>query len=95
MTREQESYTCDKHLTEPRPQKLERTLKQKRLGFEFADLVSTNEEYFHLCKKFHENGTIISFSDPCFWETSTSVVFVIFSCGCKMNINVGWLKKIN
>ena len=89
------NYTCDKHLTEPRPkERLIRTLEQQRLGFEVNDRVELTDEY----KKYVNNqemgiGVIVKFKDPYEWEQGHSTSLVDWACGCNDWLDVGWLKK--
>lgn len=88
------SYTCDLHLTSPRPEeKPKRTLSEMRKGLTENDAVVTVKGYNLISSKQHGIGSISSFKDPADWETSDSTAFVLFECGCKIWLDVGWLKK--
>ena len=89
-------YTCDAHLTSPRPEKKPvRTLSQMRLGFEVGDRVEVTDEYTKCFRPSPAKGigVIVSFKDPYEWEKGHSVASADFPCGYKDNLNVAWLKK--
>lgn len=89
------SYTCDTHLTSPRPiPKPKRTSAEMRLGLEVDNRVVVTDKYTKVFpdKKPHGVGVIIKFQDRYRWETNNSTAFIEFSCGCGIWLDTSWLK---
>ena len=92
---------CSKHKS---PDELintddKRTVEEKRRYFKEGDNVIATQEYRKLMNTIgdpeFENGTIIAFREPVFWDgkSATSLAYVEMPCGCVHAINTHWIKR--
>ena len=92
MTKSMKVYTCDEHLTSPRPEEEpEMTISQMRQDFKVGDEITEKPEYKKCFSGKTLNGTIQGFKDP-YTHRGSSTAFIALDCGCKSWLDVSWLE---